>query len=72
MLIEEDVYEARLGAKFPIKWTALEAAITGNFTSKSDVWSFGILLFETITKGQVPYPGMSNKEVLEQVESGYR
>uniref|UniRef100_A0A7N4V2S1 Tyrosine-protein kinase n=1 Tax=Sarcophilus harrisii TaxID=9305 RepID=A0A7N4V2S1_SARHA len=60
------------GAKFPIKWTAPEAALFGRFTIKSDVWSFGILLTELITKGRVPYPGMNNREVLEQVERGYR
>lgn len=46
-----------LGAKFPIKWTAPEAALYGRFTIKSDVWSFGILLTELVTKGRVPYPG---------------
>ncbi|MEQ2160595.1 Tyrosine-protein kinase yes [Goodea atripinnis] len=60
------------GAKFPIKWTAPEAALYGRFTIKSDVWSFGILLTELVTKGRVPYPGMVNREVLEQVERGYR
>lgn len=45
------------GAKFPIKWTAPEAALYGRFTIKSDVWSFGILLTELTTKGRVPYPG---------------
>lgn len=48
-----------LGAKFPIKWTAPEAALYGKFTIKSDVWSFGILLTELVTKGRVPYPGES-------------
>lgn len=71
-IIEEDYYVAQVGAKFPIKWTAPEAASKGKFTSKSDVWSFGILLYELITKGQVPYPGMSNRDVLEQVDRGYR
>lgn len=46
-----------VGAKFPIKWTAPEAALYGRFTIKSDVWSFGILLTELTTKGRVPYPG---------------
>ncbi|XP_046883262.1 tyrosine-protein kinase yes [Hypomesus transpacificus] len=71
-LIEDNEYTARQGAKFPIKWTAPEAALYGKFTIKSDVWSFGILLTELVTKGRVPYPGMVNREVLEQVERGYR
>ncbi|XP_020351988.1 tyrosine-protein kinase Fyn isoform X3 [Oncorhynchus kisutch] len=71
-LIEDNEYTARQGAKFPIKWTAPEAALFGKFTIKSDVWSFGILLTELVTKGRVPYPGMNNREVLEQVERGYR
>lgn len=50
------------GAKFPIKWTAPEAALYGRFTIKSDVWSFGILLTELATKGRVPYPGKGQKE----------
>ncbi|XP_070556801.1 tyrosine-protein kinase Src42A-like [Ptychodera flava] len=71
-LIKEHEYEARVGAKFPIKWTAPEAANYNRFTIKSDVWSFGILLTEIITFGRVPYPGMTNAEVLHQVDHGYR
>ena len=54
---QEDEYEARVGARFPIKWTAPEAANYNRFTIKSDVWSFGILLTEIVTYGRVPYPG---------------
>ncbi|XP_046355449.2 tyrosine-protein kinase SRK2-like [Haliotis rufescens] len=71
-VIEDDEYNPKQGAKFPIKWTAPEAALYGKFTIKSDVWSYGILLMELITRGQVPYPGMSNRDVLDQVEKGYR
>ncbi|XP_032236190.2 tyrosine-protein kinase SRK2 [Nematostella vectensis] len=71
-LIEDDEYNPHQGAKFPIKWTAPEAALFNRFTIKSDVWSFGILLSELITYGRIPYPGMTNAEVLSQVERGYR
>ena len=70
---ENDMYTAKEGAKIPIKWTAPEAVNYNKFTVKSDVWSFGILLTEIITKGRTPYPGMSNAEVLESVsEKSYR
>ena len=71
-VIDEDIYEAHTGAKFPIKWTAPEAAMYNRFTIKSDVWSFGILLYEIITYGRFPYPGMTNFEVLERIQTGYR
>uniref|UniRef100_A0A6G1S765 Tyrosine-protein kinase n=1 Tax=Aceria tosichella TaxID=561515 RepID=A0A6G1S765_9ACAR len=71
-LIKETEYEARVGARFPIKWTAPEAASYSKFSTKSDVWSFGIVLYEIITYGKVPYGGMSNTECITQVEHGYR
>ncbi|CAF3901876.1 unnamed protein product [Rotaria magnacalcarata] len=66
------MYEAKEGTKFPIKWTAPEAALYNRFTVKSDVWSYGILLTELVTFGRTPYPGMTNAEVLRQVDQGYR
>ena len=71
-LIEEDVYKAEPGEKFPIKWTAPEALLYYRFTIKSDVWSFGIVLYEIITFGRFPYPGMTNEQVLEALQQGYR
>ncbi|XP_033116488.1 tyrosine-protein kinase SRK2-like [Anneissia japonica] len=71
-IIKEDEYVARKGSKFPVKWTAMEAALYGTFSVKSDIWSFGILLVELVTKGQMPYPGLSNSEVLDQLQRGYR
>ncbi|CAL8080936.1 unnamed protein product [Calicophoron daubneyi] len=71
-MIHNREYVAHAGARFPIKWTAPEAANYSRFTIKSDVWSFGILLTEIVTYGRLPYPGMHNAEVLRQVEAGYR
>ncbi|XP_044145204.1 tyrosine-protein kinase Blk isoform X2 [Bufo gargarizans] len=65
-------YIAKEGTKFPIKWTAPEAVNFGVFTIKSDVWSFGILLTEIVTYGRIPYPGMTNPEVIRLLEEGYR
>ena len=71
-VIEDSEYTARRGAKFPIKWTAPEAAMYGKFSIKSDVWSFGILLYELVTHGSIPYVGMNNTQVIEEVQRGYR
>lgn len=57
-IIEEEEYIAKQGAKFPIKWTAPEAIMFNKFTSKSDIWSYGILLYELVTHGQIPYAGL--------------
>ncbi|CAG10901.1 unnamed protein product, partial [Tetraodon nigroviridis] len=71
-VIEDDEYSAREGAKFPIKWTAPEAINYGSFTIKSDMWSFGVLLYEIITYGKIPYPGMTKGEVISSIQRGYR
>ena len=71
-LIQDDEYTAREEVKFPIRWTPPEAALYNRFTIKSDVWSYGILLTELITKGRIPYPGMTNGEVLAKLDQGYR
>nr|CAB3219662.1 tyrosine-protein kinase ABL1-like [Phallusia mammillata] len=67
-----DDYTARAGAKFPIKWTAPESLAYNRFSTKSDVWSFGILLWEIATYGMSPYPGIDLTMVYEKLENGYR
>ena len=58
--------------KLPIKWTAPEALRQKVSTSKSDVWSFGVVMWEIYSYGRSPYPRMSQKEVVESVVKGYR
>uniref|UniRef100_A0A1X7U317 Protein kinase domain-containing protein n=1 Tax=Amphimedon queenslandica TaxID=400682 RepID=A0A1X7U317_AMPQE len=58
--------------KLAIRWTAPEWHTLNRLGIKSDVWSFGILLWELVTKGNLPYPGMTNVEVVEAVPQGYR
>ena len=71
-VIKEDPYNPCKGAKFAIKWTAPEAVLYNKFSMKSDVWSFGIVIYELLTKGGMPYPGMNNRQVLEAIDRGYR
>ena len=71
-MIRDDTYTAHPGAKFPIKWTAPEGLAYNRFTTKSDVWAFGILLWEIATYGMSPYPGVELTDVYQLLESGYR
>ncbi|XP_067275309.1 tyrosine-protein kinase CSK-like isoform X2 [Pseudorasbora parva] len=59
-------------AKLPVKWTSPEALREKRFSTKSDVWSFGVLLWEIYSFGRVPYPRIPLKEVVPRVEKGYR
>ncbi|KAM6228358.1 tyrosine-protein kinase Fer-like isoform 2-T3 [Spheniscus humboldti] len=69
---DDGVYSSSGLKQIPIKWTAPEALNYGRYTPESDVWSFGILLWETFSLGVCPYPGMTNQQAREQVEKGYR
>ncbi|XP_077343211.1 tyrosine-protein kinase FRK [Lithobates pipiens] len=69
---DDDVYESKNDIKLPLKWTAPEAIRHSKFTVKSDVWSFGILLYEIVSYGKMPYPGWNGRQTLEQLEQGYR
>jgi len=68
----DNAYTAHIGAKFPIKWTAPEGLAYNKFSSKSDVWAFGVLLWEIATYGKSPYPGVELANVYHLLDSGYR
>ncbi|XP_035178289.1 proto-oncogene tyrosine-protein kinase ROS isoform X4 [Oxyura jamaicensis] len=71
-IYKNDYYRKRGEGLLPVRWMAPESLIDGVFTNRSDVWSFGVLMWETLTLGQQPYPGLSNMEVLHHVRSGGR
>ena len=54
----------------PVRWMAPESLADGIFTPMSDIWSYGVLLFEIITFGSFPFQGLSNSQVIEKVKSG--
>ncbi|EFO22616.2 TK/ABL protein kinase [Loa loa] len=70
--MREDTYTAHAGAKFPIKWTAPEGLAYNTFSTKSDVWAFGVLLWEIATYGMSPYPGVELNSVYALLEKGFR
>ena len=65
-----DTYQTNTRGPLPIRWMAPESIRDGKFTSPSDVWSYGIVLWEIATLAELPYQGLSNDEVLSHVKSG--
>ncbi|XP_032387563.1 ephrin type-B receptor 3 [Etheostoma spectabile] len=68
----DPTYTSSLGGKIPIRWTAPEAIAFRKFTSASDVWSYGIVMWEVVSYGERPYWDMSNQDVMTAVEQDYR
>ncbi|KAL1769186.1 tyrosine-protein kinase receptor UFO isoform X2 [Sigmodon hispidus] len=67
-----DYYRQGRIAKMPVKWIAIESLADRVYTSKSDVWSFGVTMWEIATRGQTPYPGVENSEIYDYLRQGNR
>ncbi|XP_031570590.1 fibroblast growth factor receptor 2-like [Actinia tenebrosa] len=71
-IYETGEYEKTTVGKLPTRWMAIESLELRRFTLESDVWSFGVLLWEIETKGLMPHGAISFTELLKQQKKGYR
>ncbi|KAM9017313.1 tyrosine-protein kinase Mer isoform 3-T4 [Ara ararauna] len=67
-----DYYRQGRIAKMPVKWIAIESLADRVYTTKSDVWAFGVTMWEIATRGKTPYPGVQNHEIYEYLLHGQR
>ncbi|XP_044801824.1 tyrosine-protein kinase TXK isoform X1 [Bubalus kerabau] len=68
----DDEYVSSSGAKFPVKWSPPEVFHFNRYSSKSDVWSFGVLMWEVFSEGKMPFENKSNLQVVEAISKGFR
>ncbi|KAE8628895.1 hypothetical protein XENTR_v10000279 [Xenopus tropicalis] len=67
-----DYYKKTTNGRLPVKWMAPEALFDRIYTHQSDVWSYGVLLWETFTLGGSPYPGIPVEELFKLLKEGHR
>ncbi|XP_077994551.1 uncharacterized protein LOC144448251 isoform X2 [Glandiceps talaboti] len=66
------VYQKKSQTRLPIRWMAIESLLDSTYTAKSDVWSYGVVLWEIAVLGATPYAGMSSAQVINKLQGGYR
>lgn len=69
---QDNIYYKQSGGKLPVRWMALESLSHQVYTAQSDIWSYGILLWEIVTLGGNPYPGICTENLLSYLQEGYR
>ncbi|RUS85750.1 hypothetical protein EGW08_006464, partial [Elysia chlorotica] len=69
---EMDTYLKMSKGRIPVKWMAPESLYGQVYTTKSDIWSYGIVLWETVTLGASPYPGIPAERLFPLLTTGYR
>ncbi|KAJ8260506.1 hypothetical protein COCON_G00162290 [Conger conger] len=68
----QEVYVKKTMGRLPVRWMAIESLNYSVYTTNSDVWSYGVLLWEVVSLGGTPYCGMTCAELYEKLPQGYR
>ncbi|XP_074555401.1 tyrosine-protein kinase receptor TYRO3 [Halichoeres trimaculatus] len=71
-IYSSNYYRQRVAVRVPIKWMSMESLSESVYSTKSDVWSFGVTMWEILSRGRTPYPGVQNHELLDLLRSGLR
>ncbi|XP_045777152.1 tyrosine-protein kinase receptor torso-like [Maniola jurtina] len=69
---QENQYKQKSNGKMPVKWMALESLTHRIYTTQTDVWSFGVVMWEVVTLGGAPYAGVSAARLPRLLAAGYR
>ncbi|GAB1609011.1 angiopoietin-1 receptor-like [Argonauta hians] len=68
----EDTYVKVSNTRVPVRWMAIESLFNNIYTIQSDVWSFGVLMWEIVTLGGTPFAGIDTQELVNKLRDGYR
>ena len=69
---ERNYYRQQTNSVVPLKWMAPEAIKEARYSNKSDVWAFGVMLYELTSLGMTPYGALGGQELLSELDGGYR